>query len=223
MEAGLQIYNTTGNVQIDSKFKNLAVIQKGEVQLLGTDVEWTSGAKTKITVAGTNPLIAIQSTVRMRTRRLREANGSYSFYFNMSQNVSPPKVKYWIFDEPVSVGNFGLQVFDQASQLVFDSSREYMKVIGFVNWNATFPYFGTSQTYNYTSSSLAIVTCQQASKLEDSGGGQNPETMIYSVTGSVNSSVLTVFDGLEWFVGGIIVSPYTRTQATLLILDVTGM
>lgn len=223
MEAGLQIYNTSGNVQIDSKFKNLAVIQKGEVQLIGTDVEWTGGAKTKITVAGTNPLIAIQSTVRMRTRRLREANGSYSFYFNLSQNVTPPKVKYWIFDEPVSVGTFGLQVFDQSAQLVFDSSREYMKVVGFINRIATFPYFGTTQTYNYTSSSLAIVTCQQASRLTDTGGGQNPETEIYSVTGSVNGNILTVFDGLEWFVGGIRVSPYTRTQSTLLILDVTGM
>lgn len=223
MEAGLQIYNTTGNIQIDSKFKNLAIIKKGEVQLLGTDVEWTGGAKTKINVAGTNPLIAIQSTVRMRTRRLKEANGTYSFYFNISQNVAPPKVKYWVFDEPTSVGNSGLQVFDQSGQLVFDSSRGYMKVVGFINRTATFTYFGTSQTYNYLSSSLAIVTCQQASRLEDTGGGQNPETTIYSVTGSTNGKMVTVYDGPEWTVGGVLVSPYTRLQATLLIIDVSGM
>lgn len=223
MEAGLQIFNTTGNVQIDSKFKNLAVIQKGQVQLLGTDVEWTGGAKTKINVNGTNPILALQSTVRLRTRRVKEANGSYSFYFNIAQNVQAPLVKYWIFDEPTSIGNSGMQVFDGSGQLVFDSSRGYMKVVGFINKTATFTYFGTSQTYNYESSSLAIVCCQQASKLEDTGGGQNPETTIYSVTGSTNGKTVTVYDGPEWTIGGVLVSPYTKLQASLLILDVAGM
>lgn len=228
MQAGLQIYNDNNLIQIDSSFSNWSVIKKGTLVLNSSDSEFSSGG-TQLNVAGVNPLIAIQGVNNnrtFRTRRLKQANGTFTFVFHMAQGAwaGPPTIKYWIFDQPTQAGSLGLQVFDQASKLVFDSSREYMRVMGLITQTGTFPYFGLKTTeYTFASNSLAVVSCQQAIKTDEYGSGQGNGYTVYSITARPLGNKVITYDGVEYDLGGGLAYRYARPNSSILVLDVSGM
>ncbi|MDR5825780.1 hypothetical protein [Caballeronia sp. LZ043] len=128
---GLQVFNSSGNVQIDSTFKNLGLREKGTVVSGGSPSGGTGWYLATLTVsAGISPLIAWRSSGKCYLRYSTVSGSSITYYFHcQGAGVS---VQYWIFDDLATAtlsGNYGLQVFNSAGGLVFDSRTKYMRVV----------------------------------------------------------------------------------------------
>lgn len=124
MNAGLTIYlNDQSEVQIDDNFFNLALVGKYQVACSPT----FGGPSGSITVTGTMPVVAIASQGFASLRSMSAgAGGTFTFNFLTASAVT---LTVYVFDVPVSEGTFGLQTFNQAGKITFDSSRPYMRML----------------------------------------------------------------------------------------------
>jgi hypothetical protein len=132
---GLQLFNSSGNVQIDSTYKNLGLREKGSVVSSSSAPIGSTGFyyATFTTVAGTCPVVAFRSNGTCYLSHSTTSGNSTTYYFSCSAaNVT---VQYWIFDDLANVtlsGNYGLQVFNAAGGKVFDSRSKYMRIVDLV-------------------------------------------------------------------------------------------
>lgn len=202
-DAGLTVYNNENFLQIDSNFKNYSLVRSRIItdrfQLNFESNEYGGGGNTPIvTVMGSNPIIAIHCNYGTRTFRVKNPNGSFSFYIMLSEPSGitiPFRLVYYVFDTVTTyTGGFGLQVFDELGVPVFDSSRLYLKPVGQIQDVATpWASFGPSawiswtRTYPIQVTKPGLVTCLQAVKMELQISGSPPEiiteTGIFVVTG----------------------------------------
>lgn len=128
---GLRVVNSSGYVQIDSTYKNLALRESGTVVSGGSSTGNTGWyAATPTTVAGTCPVIAFRASNTCFMRYSVVSGNQITYYFFcQGAGVS---VQYWIFDDPAAAtpsGSYGLIVKDGAGAKVFDSRLTYMRVI----------------------------------------------------------------------------------------------
>ena len=125
MPTGLQITNSTGVLQIDETFRNLALRQKG-----------TIAAATNLVISGlTSPILAFRPVTGNGTGFTKITdNGTGTFTWTAS--VRSSAANYWLFDVPLaSAETVGLRVYDASSNLAFDSGQKYMKpVVGLTNF-----------------------------------------------------------------------------------------
>lgn len=135
MPAGLTIYNDSGTVQIDESYRNVALREKRAVPLshsIGQVYE-------TIVVAGVNSLMAMQSAYYapfLLETSFDGTNWSYRWgfeYLGMGLPTSDTAYAY-IFDvvEP-NPDNFGLEVYDASSNLVYHSSAKVLKIVSVQN------------------------------------------------------------------------------------------
>ncbi|WP_437880880.1 hypothetical protein [Pseudomonas sp. LRF_L74] len=141
MQAGLQVINDSGILQIDGGFKNLCLISKGSVSF----------------VPSNNPTYLISYPVSSRPTAMIAFNtrGSVAVFaqsdgFSVrgipesSTAGSSLDFEYFIFDKPEYsgvTGTYGLQVFGSDGLEVFDSAKKYMRIAA---------YFGTTIEENGT-------------------------------------------------------------------------
>lgn len=125
MTAGLQSWSTTGNVlQIDESYRNLVLRQKGTVPEGGGSITFLNGVSPVVVLC---PIIA---------------NAGYCAYIS-HLNVSgttytwtvPAWADYYVFDVPPAPAahGIGLQVFNAAGQIAYDSGLAPMRVLGVYN------------------------------------------------------------------------------------------
>lgn len=118
MTTGLQIVNDAGTILIDENYTNLALRLKGTVTL-------DSDGVALVAVAGlASPVVAVRCTTAQAYGELGSGNTSLRIRGNPGASVT-----YYIFDTPVGSGlHQGLQVFNAAGVLCFDSGRSYARV-----------------------------------------------------------------------------------------------
>lgn len=125
MTVGMQIFfDDGGDVQIDDRFFNLAFISKHTVSC-GSSTGGTTGPTGSLTVTGTMPMVAIAGGPAA-LHSITTVGSSFKFNF-ITANATTLTV--YLFDIPTATGTFGLQIFNDAEQVTFDSSRKYMKII----------------------------------------------------------------------------------------------
>lgn len=130
MPAGFEAWGDHGYQQIDGNYRNLRLFDHG---ICSCDQASTSGAGIyigAITVTRSAPVVAFRCSVYCVPQQVDLGNGSFSYRF-LTKGAA--LVEYFVFspDAPVTPGNSGLQVFNPAGQLVFDSSDKAMKVLDF--------------------------------------------------------------------------------------------
>lgn len=124
MDAGLEVFGATGSYQIDSKYKNPALLRKGA----GATVEVSPG---EVTISylpiplGPNEFLAWRSTIDSVFAQ-RDATNGYIYV----RTAPGHTVEWWVFGYPTSLSTFGLQVFNADGERVFDSSEKPLRVIG---------------------------------------------------------------------------------------------
>lgn len=115
MAFGLEITNNHGTTLIDDTYSNLAVRHQGTLAA-------GSGVRT-VSIPGLDqPIPAVRSTAYAIALGRIGNNGQI-------WSAGGAQVHWYVFDTPTSGGNdYGLQVFNSAGQLTFDSSRKYARV-----------------------------------------------------------------------------------------------
>lgn len=116
MTAGLLILNTHDTVLIDDTYSNLAVRSSGTLPAGG-------GLRSVAVNSPDQPVPAIRSA-DYALAASRNGNTGWIWSAGGSQ------VHWYVFDTPVSSGDYGLQVFTASGSLAFDSGRQYARVRG---------------------------------------------------------------------------------------------
>jgi hypothetical protein len=224
----------TGTFLIDETFRSLAVRRKGTVTL-GADgsgsVSWESPVM---------PMLAVRCT-----KEVAVFGGTVIFGGNLVWRLwgTPGAVvSYWLFDVPVPTGGtHGLQLYNAAGELTFDSSMQYARYAGiyFVDDVET-----TSPSYTLPAGkTYAVVLLKSGWQFEtqvmDDGLPRSPQGNYYlrdrfnSGGCSINSNVLH-FDWYdtrtfsEWsdhvYTAEDVFAHQTYGHYTVhaLVLDVTG-
>ena len=130
MPAGLQIYNDFGTILIADTNPNYTYKSKGSAAT-------NASSQLVLTVTdGVQPVIAFRSTAPVMLKR--SARSGTTFTFTIFSETPGVTVDYWIFDvKGTPSTGYGLQVFNAAGQLMFDSSSKIALVAGDGNYPGT--------------------------------------------------------------------------------------
>lgn len=131
MTAGISLLATTGNVSIDSDTPNLCFISATNI----TSSNYRSGYYgniylASVTYSGVNPVVAVHSPNGLAGVAWIDNNGGGSYTAHVFTGFSALNVTIYVFDQTPATpsGNSGLQIFNSAGTLIFDSGRKYMNI-----------------------------------------------------------------------------------------------
>ncbi|MCS3807791.1 hypothetical protein [Xanthomonas sp. 4461] len=149
MALGVRIRPEGGNIiQIDTRYENLALKQKGTVIAAGANAANPNqgiGFATVTVGGGNSPLIAVTCAAFVGLRS-RSQSGN-TFTFELVCETANTAIQYYVFDttdvaQMAFVMSKGVRFRDPATgRIAFDSRYKYMRVIGRMRTTA-----GTSQT-----------------------------------------------------------------------------
>lgn len=228
MPAGLTVYNDAGYIQIDETYKNLALVQKATVATT-TSLASASSAASQVTLTFTNrskPILFFRGSVKIANMAMAVSGTTYTYYVQVAGAVGTT-FDYYLFDEPVLQNlKVGLEVYNSAGQLTFESGQKYIRVVDFIkNVAAT---SGTSTTdYTYTAGrtyAFGFASMGYLSLYITPGPGGLP-------AGSVNNYLvggLSITDGVRIGSFNTYRQTYTGSgvtyavNANILIIDVTS-
>ena len=160
MTAGIQVKGSHGVLQIDELYKNLSKTAKGTV----------SGSSLALSGV-TTPVLALRTTdtggVLIGTISISSGTVTYSF------RTGPVSTTYYLFDTPpaTALHGFGFQVFTAAGATAFDTSAEYLKIVGqyTLNYPSGGAYTGVTEP---TGKTYAFVQIDSGEWNQDIGSGQ---------------------------------------------------
>jgi hypothetical protein len=154
MSFGFEYTDTSGNVIVDQDYQNMGLRQKNTYVM-------TSGQTQAVTYTGNFPLVAINCDGYAGIIQTDFSNYSGTTPLTGTWTIkcsSSGTVNVYFFDYPfASTSTFGMQIFDQLGNNVFNTDNSYLRVID--SWGATFS--GSSRPTvtrsGYTSGTYAVV------------------------------------------------------------------
>ena len=227
MGAGIEVRNNTGNLVIDSTFKNLVYITKGSVAT-GTAVDTFSWQSVNLNGLSGYPLVAVQSTAGAWATVRSYSNGA-SVVDIVAHGPVNTQVNYYVFALPTvrPTDNGGLEIYDATGALVFSGGYDYMKVMGRIDDDANIANPPASLTLP-TGKSYAVMQTSPiafAKVVNQSSVPSQQDWYLYSFRAcfSVNSNVITgVKDEFQIVHYGTTVPPNYGAAGSGFILDVTN-
>lgn len=116
MSVGLEIFNNNNRLIINESFKNLCL----QRTYINTDKRWIPLAQDELAAFFVGDGIAVWGG--------REQGG---IMFKVYGTSSTNSLTVYVFGERMKRGPLGLQTFDEAGNVIFDSNNKFMQVIDF--------------------------------------------------------------------------------------------
>ena len=208
MEAGLTVFNESGDMQINSNYFNLVLDSS-------TNIPAGQSTTTKLFESwNTKPIFAIRP----------DPNDKYALYFKSRDNNYEGSGTIYNFKDaaPNSTNNgFGLEVYRPDGTLSYSSNEKGMNVIDYVKLNIS----GNTNDFfskNYGSTDIAVVPT--LSPIGFSGAGQPGMVTAYglafklSSTGVLSASMI----GFQVYPEGIADYFGNTYKLEFLVIDTTG-
>lgn len=240
MPSGLQVFNDFGTLQLSDMFASFHCTDKGTAtasskysNVFGQQYGYT------IQVAVPNrtgyaPIFAVRSTsvpvIVLGVSPLDTATNTWKFWVCSSFNETNPPTFEWFAFNPITspVGNYGLQVWNAAGDLTYDSSAKLFKIERRVY--GTYGAGGNGATDDFPSGPKYAIACLQFTSWHSppiQTGGIGDQWSIFSFAGLTK----TLATGFE-----LTFPQYKLTRQTMypgpgsagsypyayLVLDVTG-
>lgn len=163
MTAGVEITNPSGTIMLDNNLANMFLAQK-------TTHTPAAGANLVVTYtgqAGSMPLCALSFTTASGTLALYSTvrvGNTWTWTF-LSSLVSSITITAFVFDRQFSASGpgFGLQVFDAAGNMTYNSAINPMKISQIISGNLPGGQLTTPTTQTLTAGpTYAVVQCNYA-------------------------------------------------------------
>lgn len=241
-------FRVTGNygLQIDDTYHNLMMVAKGATATLSSvgayeDVVYVGSA-------GCTPVLAISCTSRASIGQVTVSGNTWTWRLfvpytpnsgthdigNGGVTQTPAAVNWYVFDKPPAAptSGYGLVVWDASGNVVFDSTRKAMRVVGVLTSPSIAGYsasasFPTPATFTGVSGrAYACVYAGSRYRLHQCLNGGFWRTA-YVIDGfSVNGTAVVAGDALPFYnisgSGAYSVTYYSTAAQNNLVLDVTG-
>lgn len=217
MPVGFQSINDSNVLQIDGRYKNLSLIRSGSVTP-------TSGEASISINASAGEILAVSCTDKF-TLYWSTSNEAL---IRINGSTSAP-VKYYVFGISSFTSNYGLQVFDDAGQVVYDTGRKPFNVVDIITSYTTKNY---SLGRNYAAVFISQRSLTTQNFIPQGGGGVYLVSQTYETDFAQISSntVTTSFDFASIISGLQFISPPIPPNGNfgndltikMMILDVTG-
>lgn len=156
MEAGLQLYNQNGNVQIDSKYKNISLFSKLTVSPNSATAYYADGKQLRyidVLLDTVQPIVAARCFQECIVWQFLNGSGQ-----NIARVFSDgTAVTLYIFRVGTISGRpYGLEVFNENADLVFSATAGYPRVLGQVEGIS--PFAGSYTFTQPSGKDLALIT-----------------------------------------------------------------
>lgn len=171
MPVGIQVFNDAGTVQIDSTWRNYSLVSV--TTLTSSNNAWgeTNYAGVIFQTSNAADLVFCYCTSQFFPVCFVQQNGQRAYRVGTGA-ATGVAVTFYVFRQqtPTSAG-FGLQVYNEAGQLTFDSSNQICRIVGSLPITLSSPteffFFGAGGRYAVMISSFTGQLIQQ-----DTGAGQ---------------------------------------------------
>lgn len=132
MPGGFQVFNESGGFVIDGSYMNLSLASKSTAATVPNgnfnQTRFTYSSPSAVSVP---PILAIQCPVRVVISGPVVSGNTYDWL--VVSYAGATSVTGFVFVEPAKSGNtYGLQVFNENEDLVFDATFPYMRVIDLI-------------------------------------------------------------------------------------------
>lgn len=192
MTYGLVVNNSSNVTIINDTYKNMKLVKKETYNVNAGTVIVINQSPYR------NPICAITSNAGSCV--IAHDNRSGVSYWYIISTASGSFTAY-IFDDIQSGSNYGMQVYSNTSELLFDSSNKYLRVVGNlpVPFDTTYP--GTFPTVNQSYSVNTVAIAVGAPRRYYYGGSGGLDYMRFDSIYTSNNSVSIGFAG-NIYVGG---------------------
>lgn len=179
MSTGIQVWGTAANILIDTRMNNVQLVQKGTINVDIADYDGTL-PHGPITYQGPgSPFILFgQCSTEVTLRRHVASGDNHQFYVYAN---GPATLTYYIFAErfPSLGSNFGIQLFSETSDLLFDITSKPLRLAGLYNKNGQpdswyTPYTmpaGKAYAANFSNTILGMTQATAEVAADDLGSG----------------------------------------------------
>lgn len=129
MPAGIEIYNDDNVFQIDGKYKNLVLVKKTTVtvQPSATNTVQYLDAAYRHTVSSSDVVVAIGCLDNKYVHAFKA--GGLSYYFSVVDTAATITIYEFRKISETPVGNYGLLVYNETGELIFDALQKPMRVV----------------------------------------------------------------------------------------------
>lgn len=213
MAHGLQVYNNSGILQIDSSYRNFSITSSG-VATAGTG---GLVRRVNITINGENPILAFRSTTGATATAIGKSGNTFTYQIMIyAPSGFDPNVYWWAFDNSNSPEySHGLHVYNASGLLCYDSSKKYFKML---NPNLT-------GAVTYSGKSVLSVACSFGYSRNAFPNPGNLNTYLYNDYmdfAKVNGSTVESFVGQVGFGSWPTPLASYNVNGTMAAIDVTG-
>lgn len=228
MAYGFKVVNqSTGSIQIDENYKNLAFKSKHTVDCTTQFItgQAPGSFRGSLSVSGTSPVVAISAADYACLRTCSESSGTWTFVFSSKVSQS---ITVYVFDIPPSgsLPSHALLVKDASGNITFRSDLAYMRVTDFVASVAVVDVYDTAGPITRTQASgRTYAVMNMTGNLFGIPVYASPDTQMYwySVGSKVSSNTVYLDDFyVAITVLGGSVGAFSP-PAAFLVVDVTGL
>ena len=154
MAAGFQVYNDSGQLQVDSDSFLFYLVTKGtETSVARGTFGNTTPSKIEVTVPKTytNPMVAISCSSMIAEGGRTSDTNNYYFTYACAGSVGT-SFTYYVFQSyaALTTGNFGIEVYDASGKITFTTSQSKpLRIIGLLT--------SLTDSETFTGRSVAVV------------------------------------------------------------------
>lgn len=222
MPAGLQVFNDSDTIQVDSTWKNFSLVSRTvinssksawqEPDLAGA-VYANSGINDLVFVYCATPFLAVGVSQQSGVRYYRVGTGN-------SENI--PVTFYTFRGQQPTSSSYGLQVFNETGEITFDSLNKMNRIVGLMpiapGQTATFYNFNRTRKYAVMIPNFIGQLIQQ-----DTGGGTGNMGFRYFSTNSPRLQIQANGVSFQDFaISSVKQVPIQNPTGAVIVTNITG-
>jgi len=191
MASGMVVYNSNGNIQVDTNLPTYFLIKSGSLPVAG------------VVVTAIHPICVIRGSLTAIRSQVNNNNGTWSITFWGASGASG---YYYIYDKanPIIDGNFGLSLYNGAGVITYSSSQYPMAIAA----SGEIP----DANVNFTSTPSLTISGLNTSRQYGA--------FFYNTRSSINRELIFPPNNFRYYISNDVVDTSVAGQVTINFIQV---
>lgn len=233
MAFGFEAWNSSGSVQVDDTFANLALREKRTLTLLNNA---NPGGRSYVETSYTSAdpvVLAIYADQTCSVMQIRRSGNTWTWTL-VSSAVAGSTVEVYFFSRPetLPMTGWGQVIWDASSRVVFDARQKYMRVLDMAAGSHWPTDINAGRTWSFPGRKIAFVQSfwagSKARGYEYVSGNEVESWILQELCGAYSPTPGNLRLGAATWIAWFGTAPlegeydYFRGDYSFLLVDVTG-